>query len=178
MSYSTPAMVRQALVPSSDGTQPTGSNLTHTAADLSDAQLQDSINEADAMIDGYIGGVYTTPVAQVAGLTPHPIDYLSRNIAAYNATLAFRGSMDFTDTDPVARRYRDSEAFLKGVGTNRISLPIPRNVGGAGATTSVAPAFNPYTGDLWTPDDFSIRPANRSTYPWAFNPAWADPSDF
>lgn len=175
MAYSTPAMVRQALVPSSDGSQPTGSNVTHTAADLTDAQLSDSIAEADAIIDGYLSGVYTTPVAGAPA--PHPIDFLSRNIAAYNATLAFRGSQDFTDTDPIARRYKDSLAFLQAVGANKVSLPLPRNTGGAGATTSAGAAINPYVGDLWTPDDFSIAPSGQR-YPWGFSPAWQDPAVF
>lgn len=171
MSYSTPEMVRKALVPSSDGTAPTAP--THTAADLSDAQLQDAITEADAMIDGYIGGVYTTPVSPSGSppAIPAPVNYLSRNIAAYIATLTYRGSQDFGDNDPIARRYRDAETLLKGVGTGRVSLPLPRNTG-TGAVASVGQAVNPYVGDLWTPDDFSIGPDTPGR---GWSPYWVSP---
>lgn len=162
-SYSTPAMVRQALVPSSDGTEPT--TPTNTAADLTDAQLQDSIDEADSTIDSYIGAFYAVPVAiidpstgQPTGITPHPLDFWSRNIAAYVATLAYRGSQDFTDTDPVARRYKDTLASLQAVAAGKMKLMIPDNTSGNSAV-AVAPAFNPYLGDLWDPSDFSLEPS-------------------
>lgn len=157
MSYSTPAMVRQALVPSSDGSTP--NTPTNTAADLSDVQLQDAINEADAMIDGYIGRFYATPVAEVvvSGEIPHPIDYWSRNIASYNATLAYRKSQDFADTDPVARRYVATMDALKAVAAGTVGLNLPDNRSTSGAT-GAGPAINPYRGDLWTTDDFSLNP--------------------
>lgn len=162
MAYSTPAMVRQALVPTADGSLPDPP--THTAADLTNAQLQDAINEADAMIDGYIGGFYAVPVSAVNGATPHPLDYWSRNLAAYAATCTFRGSMDFADTDPVARRYRETVGALKDVSGGRLRLQLPQNVG-PNAAAGAAPPVNPYIGDLWTPDDFDITPN-----PPAYNP--------
>lgn len=169
--YSTPALVRKALVPSSDGTVP--SPLSHTAADLSDTILNDAIAEADSQIDGYLAGVYVTPVADgtVPGSPPHPIDYWSRNIAAYNATLTYRGSQDFGDNDPIARRYKDTETALKAVSNNKLSLPLPRNVGGAGANTTAGAPFNPYVGDLWTPDDFGVHetPDHRGPFWWGVN---------
>jgi phage gp36-like protein len=161
VSYSTPASVRQALVPSSDGSLP--ETATHTAADLTDVQLQDAIAEADAVIDSYIGGFYGVPVAMVNGATPHPVDFWSRNIAAYNATLAFRGSQDFADTDPVARRYKDTMQALAGVSTGTLKLQLPDNTSDNAAAGAGAP-LNPYVGDLWTPDDFDLCPITY--YPW------------
>lgn len=154
MSYSTPALVRKALVPSLDGSQPT--TATHTAADLSDAQLQDAIAEADSTIDGYIGAYYAVPVANASdGSVPHPIDFWSRNLAAYNATLMYRGSMDFTDTDPISRRYKDTMSALQSVAAGKMRLQLPENTSGNSATEAGA-AVNPYVGDLWTPDDFNL----------------------
>jgi phage gp36-like protein len=172
MAYSTPAMVRKALVPSSTGAVPNPP--THTAADLDDATLQDAIAEADAQIDAYLAGIYVTPVGDsaVPGVPPHPIDYWSRNIAAYNATLTYRGSQDFGDNDPVARRYKDTETALKAVEGGKLSLPLPRNATGAGSTAGVSPAYNPYVGTLWTPDDFSVGPT--SPHSRRFDPWWAD----
>lgn len=160
MPYSTPAMVRQALAPSTDGSLP--DEPTDTAADLTDTQLTDAINEADATIDAYIGGYYNVPVALANNLAPHPIDYWSRNIAAYNATLAYRGSMDFADTDPVARRYKDTLAALQAVSTGRLHLQVTDNTG-AEAATGAGSVLNPYVGDLWTPDDFFIGPDSEAS---------------
>lgn len=155
MAYSTAAMVRQALVPSSDGTQTSG---TGTAADLSDAQLEDSIAEADATIDSYIGAYYAVPVAEVSSAVPHPIDFWSRNLAAYYATLAWRGSQDFTETDPVARRFKDTMDALNAVAAGKMRLQLPQNTTGNSAIEP-GKAINPYVGDLWDPSDFSVTPA-------------------
>lgn len=160
MAYSTPAMVRKALVPDSDGSQPT--EVTHTAADLTDGQLADAIAEADATIDSYLNRFYTVPVANDAttGQTPHPVDFWSRNIAAYNATLSYRGSQDFADGDPVARRYLGTMEALKGVSQGTASLNLPFNAGDSGVANA-GPPINPYTGTLWAPEDFVTSGPDR-----------------
>lgn len=177
MAYSTPAMVRQALVPSSDGSQPPPENPTFTAADLSDEQLADAINEADSTIDSYIGRFYAVPVAAVlsdsdedgaVGTIPHPIDYWSRNLAAYFATISYRGSQDFADSDPVQRRYDATMAALKMVVAGTAQLQLPRNMTD-NAATGAAPAYNPYAGDLFTIDYFDLAPAR---YPMGPAPFW------
>lgn len=160
MSYSTPAMVRKALVPTSTGSVPT--TVTHTAADLTDAQLQDFINEADSQIDSYISRYYATPVASVddgnGGQTvPHPLDYWSRNLAAYNATLSVKGSQDLSDSDPVVRRYTGTMQALQQVASGKAGLPFPDNTS-ASAQVGVGHAVNPYDGELFTLDEFDLRP--------------------
>lgn len=158
MSYSTPANVRMALVPSSNGAIPNPAS--NTAADLTDAQLTDAIAEADSLIDSFIGGYYAVPVAAVGTptATPHPIDFWSRTIAAYYATLTYRQSLDFTDTDPIARRYKDTLAMLQAVSQGKMKLQLPDNTSGNSATEAGSPS-NPYAGDLWDPTDFSLYPA-------------------
>lgn len=168
MSYSTPALVRQALVPTSDGSLP--ATPTNTAADLTDAQLQNAIDEADAVIDGYLGNYYAVPVQPVNGATPNPLPFWSRNIAAYVATLSYRGSQDFTDTDPIARRYKDTLAALQQVAMGKMKLSLPDNQTG-NAAEGAGQVFNPYVGDLWTPDDFNLSQApnpglNGTPYWW------------
>lgn len=164
MAYSTPPEVRLALIPTGDGSQPT--EVTHTAADLSDAQIGDAISEADALIDGYIGGYYAVPVASVPNSNPatypSPLTYWSRTIAAYLATCTYRGSQDFADTDPVARRYRDVIAALKDVSSGRLKLQVAQNETGNSAS-AVGNIVNPYIGDLFTPDDFSLTPGVSPT---------------
>lgn len=171
MAYSTPAMVRQALVPSSDGSVP--EEATNTAADLSDGQLQDAIAEADSIIDGYIGGFYKVPVAaNDDGAAPHPIDFWSRNIAAYNATLTYRESQDFSDQDPVARRYTATMQALQAVSTGKVRLGLTPNTSDS-AQTGAGDPINPYTGELFTTDDFDLRPAWAYPYPSPFwDPRW------
>ena len=176
MPYSTPAMVRLALVPSSDGTlpaQPSG-----TAADLADAQLTDAIAEADSIIDGYLARRYTVPVAAVSGSIPHPVDYWSRNLAAYEASCTYRGSMDFSDNDPVARRYKATMDALKDVAAGRMTLDLPLSSGtDSTASSGVGAAVNPYNGDLWQPSDFDIRPSadQANTDGSAGLPYWRTP---
>ena len=171
MAYSTPAMVRQALTTTSTGTQP--SPASGTAADMTDPELNNAIAEADSTIDAYLTARYATPVAQTGtpAATPHPIDYWSRNIAAYLATLTFRGSMDFSDTDPVVRRYKDTMAALREVQGGRMHLLIPANEGTASAVAASSP-INPYIGDLWTVDDFSVNGSDHPGLPSGYGPYW------
>jgi phage gp36-like protein len=169
MAYSTAASVRKAIVPGSDGTVP--NPLSHTAADLSDAELADAIAEADSQIDGALGGIYATPV-DISSSVPHPIDFWSRNIAAYVASLAYRGSQDFADTDPIYRRFKMTQDAMNLVATGKASLALPRNTGGT-SQVGVEPAYNQYVGDLWTPDDFSLGPATAPGL--AGNRGWFDP---
>lgn len=182
MAYSTPAMVRLALIPFSN--QPAGysgedppTEPTNTGADLSNLQLLDAIAEADSVIDSYIGKYYAVPVALVTDANPidpeapdmvgpHPIDYWSRNIAAYNATLSIRESQDFADTDPVARRYNATMTALTLVSKGLANLQLPNNTSGTSAT-GAGSAVNPYVGDLFDPRDFSLRPINPA---WPFWP--------
>jgi phage gp36-like protein len=168
MTYCTPEMVRQALVPSSDGAVPEAP--THTAADLTNTQLLDAIAEADVLIDGYLSGRYTTPVAAVGtptATTPHPVDYWSRNIAAYLATLTFRGSQDFSDQDPIYRRYVATMDALKAVAAGKMVLQIPANAGDT-SVVGVGPAFNPYSGTLFPIEDFDVNPGWGSLGPSPF----------
>ena len=172
MSYSTPAAVRLAITQTTDGQQPVGAT-SGTAADLSDTQLQDAIGEADSMIDVYLGSVYTTPVALVGGVVPHPLDYWSRNIAAYNATLAFRQSLDFTDNDPIARRYLATMDALKQVAAGSILLPFPVDTSGSQREMVGAPV-NPYTGQLWTADSWNLVYGDR-LLPGNYRPFYPGP---
>lgn len=164
MSYSTVSMVRLALVPSANGSLPT--TVTHTAADLSDSQIQDAIAEADATIDSYISKFYAVPVAVkitgddtdgAVGQIPHPIDFWSRNIAAYNATLTYRGAQDVSSTDPIYLRWQATITALQQVAAGRATLQLPGNVTD-NAGVLAGSAVNPYVGDLWQVSDFDLRP--------------------
>ena len=117
----------------------------------------DFIAEADATIDSEIGGRYKVPVPLVDGKGPHPLDYWSRNIAAYLATLTFRGSADFADTDPIVRRDPPTMEALHGVrdGKNALSLEGLDTGSNSG---SVGLAVNQYEGTLFDSTDFDLAP--------------------
>lgn len=169
-SYSTKEMVRNALAPGDWATdrQPDQDQPTRTAADLDDKQIDDAIAEADALIDGQLALRYETPFVLgdgVDGHAPtHPIDYLSRNIAAYNATLTYRKGQDLDDNDPVMLRYRDSIKFLTDVRDGKAALPqgFPtQGADGVGPITAGNP-INPNPGPLFGRDDFDIAPIGAS----------------
>lgn len=175
MDYTTPAEVRSALSPMADPDQE--GVQTGTAADLSDTQLQDAIEEAMSFIDTYIGTRYVVPVAPVNGtdsngqpiqVIPHPIDFWCRNIAAYNATLAYRGSQDFAESDPVARRYAATFAALQQVAAGTATLSLPENTGGTATDASGSPV-NPYSGEMFSTDEFDLVKVN---------PGWPTIPDF
>lgn len=167
-------MVRMAVSPSADPANPPVPE-SGTAADLSNVEILDAISEADSTIDAFISGRYVTPVAQVSDATPHPLDYWSRNIAAYNATLTFRGSLDFTDSDPVARRYTATMLALTAVRDNKANLPptIPEIGGGDdGAAEGAGAPINQYPGDnMFAPEDFSLG-LHRDHRGVGFGPPW------
>lgn len=158
MAYSTPEMGRKALVPSSDGSQP--QTPTNTAADLGDDQWLDAIAEADSEIDAMIGRFYKTPVDPGVGdIAPQPINFWSRNIAAYKATLSYRKTQDLSDRDPVTLRYQATMDALRMVNQGTAKIEIPLNVGDSRAE-GASPAYNPYIGDLWSPEDFHLSPGD------------------
>jgi phage gp36-like protein len=168
MAYSTLEMVRLALFPFQAGYD--GSNppdpVSNTPADLSNDQINDAIAEADSTIDSYISKYYAVPVMPIisgqnedgtVGSIPHPIDYWSRNIAAYNCTLSYRQGLDFADTDPIARRYNATMAALTSVRDGKANLQLPGNTTD-NAAVGAGQVFNPYVGDLFTPSDFNLLP--------------------
>lgn len=160
--YCTVTQLRGALAPSG------GSGPWHTAADLTDPQLQEAIDEAASTVDVAIGARYAVPVAPVDPTAnpltyPHPVDFWCLNIAAYLATCTFRGSADFTDNDPVYRRYVTAvnamTAVAKGIG----SLPIASSLGTTTGSSGALPAENRYSGNLFEAGDFDLGDP-RSNY--------------
>lgn len=175
MSYSSIAEVRLAVAPgitnpSQQPSLPDGA--TNTAADLPDSQLQDAIDEADSTIDSYIAGRYVTPAvgvnAQAGSPTPHPIDFWSRNIAAYLATLTYRGSQDFSDQDPIARRYSATMTALGNVSAGRAELPslTTMSTGAPGEGSGAGVAYNAYEGSMFALEDFNLVPSNQVRPRW------------
>lgn len=186
MAYSTPAMVRIAAnADGSDGTTPP-TPISRTAADFTDAQLLDFIAEADAIIDSFLTRFYAVPVQPVlndgsglgdgaaVGEIPHPIDHFSRNLALYFATLSLRKGADFTDQDPIARRYAATMTVLNDIAGGKIRLSLPDNTtsaSGVGAGQAINPT---YVGNLFDARDFNLVPINPAwpIWPDTLGPRW------
>ena len=152
---------------------------SQTAADLPEPQLNDAIAEASSLVDSAIGGRYLTPVAPVdqsaPTIFPHPIDFYTRDIAAYLATCTYRGSVDFTNDDPIYRRYAVALAALNDVKNGVGVLPIPEVDPNTGAT-GVGEPVNPYLGKLFGPEDFDLTykslPGVPSPTAWGEERGW------
>jgi phage gp36-like protein len=86
--------------------------------------LQETIEDADALIDGYLGSRYAVPLETV----PHLIRSISCDITRYKL-------WDDNAPDEVRKRYEDAVKQLRDIANGLISLPIdtpPSETGGAG----------------------------------------------
>ena len=144
--YSTVKDVKDALAPTA---QQNG-----TAATLSDTQIADAINEADAVINTYLGSIYTIPLLPVdpptdppASYGQEPVRYWSRDIAAFLATLTFKRNQDVPADDPVRLRFNLAMKMLDDIKNGKTTLPFPPAGGndGAGAFVfnTIPHMFNP-----------------------------------
>ena len=113
MAYCAPADVRQVLAPDGDA-----SHDTATAASLSDAELLVAIADASAQVDASVGESYPTPFDPV----PVLVRGLTRDVAAYLATLTYRRGNPLADDHPVALRYARARALLTDIATGRLSI--------------------------------------------------------
>jgi phage gp36-like protein len=76
------------------------------------AALAAVIRDADALIDGYIGGKYTLPLVFVPDLLAN----LSADIVRFRL-------YDAQAPEEVRRRYEDALAVLKGIASGEVVLP-------------------------------------------------------
>ena len=102
MAYTDASEVRKVLHPTADQTD------TGTAASLSDAQLGEAIEEADQEVDGALGSLYATPFSP----TPPLLARVSRDIAAFLATLTHRKGSPIDRDDPVRLRHDRAQQIL------------------------------------------------------------------
>jgi phage gp36-like protein len=150
MPYAKPDDVREALV--AEGRDAAGG----TAAALSDEALQDAITEATAEVNGRVkGDPYPDPA-------PPLIAAVTRDIAAYLATLTFRKGNPLPPDHPVRLRYMRAEQLLGEIAKGNVDLPDSPS----GPVKSRASVFNPYEGSLWDLETLGIGVDNRALPPW------------
>jgi len=112
------------------------------------------------------------PVAlDVQGDVPHPVDYWSRNIAAYNATLSYSAAQPMDTDHPVRIRYNGTVEALKAVSAGTAGLNLPHNVTDSMAAGADDP-INPYIGVLFTSDDFDLSAGGGPYGPLPYWRGW------
>ena len=123
---------------------------TNTAADLDDEALNDSAEEASAIVDSYIDGPYDTTADKI----PPVVRFWTRDIAAYLATLVWRRSKAPAANDPVVLRFNTALDMLKEVADGALTILGPVNVDDQ--PTVVTSILTPFAGSLFTPNDFDL----------------------
>lgn len=179
--YCTTQDVRYALAPGEAGDPPTYV-ANQTATDLTDPQIEDAIAEADSRIDAFVPpgykvptytiqatwtgtaypgliypGMYTTSSPEGSAVpvdVAHPLfRFISRDIAAYLATLTWKKNKDVPEEDPVRLRYGMATDLLALIRTGDVNLPDnPDNPYTDGEVT----IFNQYEGSLFGLEDFAL----------------------
>lgn len=111
--YAVPTDVRLALSPEGDPAD------VGSAASLEDPDLQAALNSAQDEVDGKIGGRYTLPLT-----APYPdiLMRITRDIAAWLATLTYLRGDPLLATNPVQLRYNAAEALLTQIQNGTLSL--------------------------------------------------------
>jgi phage gp36-like protein len=144
MSYATLTSVRTALA-AGGVIDPTN------AGSLADADLQDAIDEADALIDGYLTARYALPIA---GDVPPIVKMVSRDLAASYATITYLGSIPLLPTHPVQIKAASAMATLEKIRTGDVMLSLP----GAGSQqrTDNPAVENLYEGNMFTLEQFDL----------------------
>lgn len=155
MSYSTPAQVRVVLMGFLDSQQ---GDPDVTPSNLSDAQIEYEISNADAQINSAIRRRYSTPL-------PEPVPDLVRNlsidIAAALADMNFRGSKEYaSQLAPFRLRYERALLILDYISTGAYPLynegEGPEQTGSGGSIV-----INPYDGDVLL---------TKEVFPRGYNP--------
>lgn len=137
--YLTPTELRVAL--SRDAQHPEG-----TAAEMSDAVLQLSIDAATAQIDARLYDRYITPFPDPP---PPLVVSMTTAIAAWLADLGYRQSVDSNSQDPVAKRYQWANEMISRLTNGTAALPgVP--------THAQMVVINPYEGQLFGLPEFDL----------------------
>jgi phage gp36-like protein len=158
MSYCTVPDVRYAL------TQAAEESDTNTAADMDDATIQDSIDEASSIIDLYVDGPYLSTDTK-----PGIIKYWCRDIAAYLAASVWRKSKDWTALDPVYLRWQGATQGLQAVASGTLSIPTPASA------DEQATLINQYDGTLIHSWEFDLTGMSYPTdtgFPLYYYKGW------
>jgi phage gp36-like protein len=150
--YTTRDEVRLALSPGGDVAD------EGSAASLSDDDLDDAVADAQAEVDARIGGNRFT-----AATVPELVQNLTRDIAAYLATLTHRRGDPIDPNDPVQKRYDRAQGILRDIQAGKIELT------GEPDESVDAWVENVYSGDLFPMEELGIGAASRRRTPFSWD---------
>lgn len=142
--YTSVQAVRRVLSPDGDRDAKLG-----TAAWLSDNEIEEAIEDAATEINGRLAPRYDLPFETI----PPLVETLNRDIAAYLATLTYRRGTPIPDSDPVALRYDRAQKLLTSAAKGDLQL-VDEAEGAPVSTLAEATVVNPYSGDLFSADEF------------------------
>jgi len=147
MTYALPGDIRETVAP--DG------NFGGTCAELTDDQLSQHLQRAQALVDGTTGQAFDDTNAPVL------LKGLVVALGAYYATLAYRKGKDLTPQDPMYLLYQDAEATLTEIRNDQITfepIPQPDTAGTGTATPALPKVTNPllYGVTAFTGEDFGL----------------------
>lgn len=100
-----------------------GTNTGNTEAQAAEAHIEAAVESANAIVDGYLGGRYTLPLAEVPGV----LQLHASRIARYELH-------DQHAPDEVRRRYDDAIRYLEKVARGTVTITTDSGtVAGTGA---------------------------------------------
>lgn len=168
MAYTTLTDVRNVL--SAEGKADTA-----TAASLSDGALQAAIDDATAEVNVRLAARYDVPFDDdrlgQARPVPDVVRTLTRDIAAYKATLTYRRGAPLDQYDPSVLRYNAADKLLTAIVRGTATLSMDNSPSADQAAATEGATFNRNTGPLFTETDMGVGPwlQRRSPggFPWS-----------
>jgi phage gp36-like protein len=158
--YTTPADVRGVLNQTGDPSD------LGSAASESDAFLNLAITDAQVEVDARLSGRYPVPFddpnASMRIPVPPLVKRITRDIAAYLATLTFKKGAPIDVGHPVLLRNNSAQSLLNGIATGAIDLDLPSGWEAdqpAEAASGGMTVVDPNPGTFFSPGDFDIGPA-------------------
>ncbi len=142
-----------------------GQTDTATAASLSDAALQAAIDDATLEVNAQLGARYDVPFDDdregQARPVPGVVANLTRDIAAYKATLTYRRGAPLEPTDPAVLRYQMAAKLLTALMKGTATLSLENSPAPDQAVQINGQPFNLACGPLFAEHDFGMTVAVR-----------------
>lgn len=163
MAYTSPADIRSVLGSPTDPS---------TAASLPDETLQVAADEAQAEVDATLAGRFAVPFDEGNAPVPVPplVASITRDIAAFLATMQLLKGSPIPPTHPVLMRWQRATGLLKGIANGNVDLALENDPGPTqpteqdpGATVVNAGDYprNPYDGRLFTREGMGVDRTGR-----------------
>jgi phage gp36-like protein len=92
---------------------------------LDEARLGAALIRASAEADSYLRVRYAVPVSADGAANPEPLTSFVGDMARYHLS-----GGDAQESDPIARRYQESLAWLRAVAAGTVDLPFAADNGG------------------------------------------------